>query len=348
MANNSTPQKPPRLLDQVRHAIRLKHLAYSTEQSYVHWVKRYILFHDKAHPKTMGRREVEAFLRHLAVEGDVASSTQNQALSALIFLYKVVLEQPLGHVDVMWAKKRKRLPVVLTRKEVGLVFRQLTGVPLLVCQLLYGGGMRLNECLGLRVQDVDTEQCIITVRDGKGGIDRTTLLPRQIVSSVQGQLDAARKLHHADLQRGNGFVPLLNALTRKYPNANREWVWQFIFPSKSLSHDPRSDDPRLYRYHLHDSTIQKVVRQAAKRARIPKRVSPHVFRHSFATHLLERGTDIRKIQTLLGHKDLNTTMIYTHVASSDISGIHSPLDDLLTNKSVFAPHAFAGAGFARE
>lgn len=328
-SNTAQTRQKPRLLEQVRGAIRLKHLSYSTEQTYVHWIKRYIYFHGKTrHPDTMGRAEVEAFLQHLAVEGDVSSSTQNQALSALIFLYKVVLEQPLGHVNVMWAKKPKRLPVVLTQREVQAVLQQMKGVPLLVSQLLYGSGLRLNECLGLRVQDVDLEKQLITVRDGIGGVDRTTMLPRKTTTSLRQQLDEARRIHHTDLQNGNGYVSLPNALVRKYPNANREWVWQFIFPSKTLSRDPRSESPRLYRHHLHDSTIQKAVRQAAKRSAVTKRVSPHVFRHSFATHLLEAGTDIRKIQTLLGHKDLNTTMIYTHVADRSANGVRSPLDDL--------------------
>ena len=324
-SSNENTKQQPRLLDRVRSAVRLKNYSYSTEQTYVHWTRRFILFHEKRHPAQMGRKEVEEFLRHLAVNGDVTSSTQNQALSALIFLYKVVLNAPLGHVEVLWAKKRKRLPVVLTQQEVQAVLSHLSGEPLLVSQLLYGAGLRLNECLGLRVQDVDLATRIITVRDGKGGVDRTTVLPATLLQDLGEQLEYARQLHHRDLQNGQGRASLPYALARKYPNANREWIWQFIFPSRTLAVDPRNDNGTLYRHHLHQSTIQKAVRAAAIRSEINKRVSPHVFRHSFATHLLENGTDIRKIQTLLGHKDLNTTMIYTHVAHIDTTSVRSPL-----------------------
>lgn len=324
----STRRYKSELLNEVCDAIRLKGYAYSTEQNYVQWVRRYILFHNKTHPAKLGKPHVEQFLTHLAVKEHVASSTQNQALSALIFLYKVVLEQPLGHVNVMWAKKQKRLPVVLTKREIQAVLKELSGVPLLVSQLLYGSGLRLNECLGLRVKDVDFERHMIAVRDGKGQVDRMTMLPNQVVAGLREQIAIVREKHHDDLQRGYGRVSLPYALARKYPNANREWVWQFIFPSKTLSRDPREEgDETLYRHHLHDTTIQKAVRHAARQSGITKRVSPHVFRHSFATHLLEAGTDIRKIQTLLGHKDLNTTMIYTHVADRSVNGVRSPLDD---------------------
>ncbi len=318
----------PKLLDQVRHAIRLKNYAYATEQNYVQWIKRFILFHDKQHPNTMGRAEVEAFLKHLAVEGNVAGSTQNQALSALLFLYGVVLERPVGHVDVMWAKKPKNLPVVLTRKEIDKVFQKLSDVPLLVSQLLYGGGLRLNEALSLRVKDVDFGQKLIVVHDGKGHKDRTTTLPDKVVATLQAHLKTTQQIHYHDLQLGQGYTSLPYALARKYPNANQEWLWQYIFPSRTLSRDPRNeDDQTLYRHHLHDTTIQKAVRSAAKEAKINKRVTPHVFRHSFATHLLERGIDIRTIQQLMGHKNLNTTMIYTHVVNRGMMGVRSPLDD---------------------
>ena len=327
MAKNSHIKMEPRLLDRVRNSIRLKNYSYATEQSYVQWIKRYILFHGKRHPNDMGRPEVESFLQHLAVKGDVAGGTQNQALSALIFLYKIVLKQPLGHVDVMWAKKPKTLPVVLTIPEVQAVFQNLHGIALLASQLLYGSGLRLNECLGLRVQDIDFGQKIITVRSGKGLKDRTTPLATKLIDPIQQQLRYAKSLHHKDLQSGLGRVSLPNALARKYPNADREWIWQYLFPSKTLSKNPRDDNGLLYRHHLHDSTIQKAVRSAGKQAGLSKRVSPHVFRHSFATHLLERGTDIRTIQQLLGHKDLNTTMIYTHVVNRSAMGVRSPLDD---------------------
>lgn len=290
------------------------------------WNRRYILFHDKRHPADMGKQEVEAFLAHLAVERNVAASTQNQALSALIFLYTYVLNQPLGVVDVVWAQKPKRLPVVLTQAEVKVVLQHLTGVPLLVVQLLYGGGLRLNEALRLRVQDLDFGQKLVMVRDGKGQKDRTTILPDTAVQSLKQHLATVQQLHHDDLQQGNGRVPLPHALRRKYVNAEREWMWQFVFPSHNLSRDPRQDDSPLYRWHLHASTIQKAVRQAAKTANLSKRVTPHTFRHSFATHLLENGYDIRTIQELLGHKDVKTTMIYTHVANRGPLGVRSPLD----------------------
>lgn len=320
--------KKPKLLDQVREKVRLRNYSFRTEQSYVAWIKRYILFHDKKHPSEMGKQEVEAFLTHLAVKRDVAASTQNQALSALIFLYNEVLEQPLGYVDVMWAKKPKRLPVVLTRAEVKAVFAQMSGTSLLISQLLYGAGLRVMEGLRLRVQDVDFGQRLIVVRDGKGQQDRTTPLPETLTGDLQGHLDWVQSLHHIDLQAGNGRVPLPNALAKKYPNAEIDWQWQFVFPSTTLSKNPRGEDETLYRYHLHESTIQRAVKRAANAAKLSKRVSPHTFRHCFATHLLERGTDIRTIQELLGHKNLQTTMIYTHVINRGALGVRSPLDEL--------------------
>ncbi len=321
-------QQKPKLLQQVRDKVRLRNYSYRTEQSYVAWVKRYILFHDKKHPAEMGRPEVEAFLKHLAVEGNVAASTQNQALSALLFLYNEVLDMPLGYVEVLWAKKPKRLPIVLTRGEVKALLNQLDGAPLLISQLLYGGGLRVMEGLRLRVQDVDFGQRLLVVRDGKGNKDRTVPLPEVSVAALQRQLGRVEALHHHDLQQGFGYVPLPNALAKKYPNAERGWLWQFIFPSTTLSNNPRGTDDKLYRFHLHESTVQRAVKRAAQGAKIPKRVSPHVLRHSFATHLLERGTDIRTIQTLLGHKNLQTTMIYTHVVNRGAMGVRSPLDEL--------------------
>ncbi len=315
-----------KLLDQVRQVLRLKHYSYETEKTYVQWIKRFILFHQKRHPEEMGKEEVEAFLVHLAVEQHVAASTQNQALSAILFLYNEVLEAPLGWLEITWAKKPERLPVVLTREEVKAVFAQLSGEILLIVQLLYGAGLRLNECLGLRVQDIDFGQNLIVVRDGKGQKDRTTVLPERIVPALRHQLETVRKQHHADLQKGHGRAPLPDALERKYVNAEREWVWQFVFPSKTLSQNPRANHDTLYRFHLHDSTVQRAVRSAAKKAGVSKRVSPHVFRHSFATHLLESGSDIRTIQELLGHKDVRTTMIYTHVVNKGPLGVRSPLD----------------------
>ena len=322
-----------KFLIQVAEAIRLKNYSYRTEKSYVRWVRRFILYHEKQHPKVMGRDEVEAFLKYLAVEGNVAASTQNQALSALLFLYNEVLRQPLKQVDVTWAKKPVRLPIVLSRKEVAAVINQIDGVPLLVVQLLYGAGLRLTEGLRLRIQDVDFGQNMLVVRDGKGQKDRTTTLPNAVLSTLSMHINKVKKEHHRDLERGYGYAPLPNALAKKYSSAETEWQWQFVFPSKILSKNPRGNNDQLYRYHVHESTIQRAVRQAAKRAGIDKRVTPHVFRHSFATHLLEANYDIRTIQVLLGHKDVKTTMIYTHVANRGVMGVRSPLDELnLTNE----------------
>lgn len=319
----------PKLLDQVRQAIRLKHYSYRTEQSYVGWIKQFILFHKKRHPKEMGKAEVESFLSHLATDRHVAASTQNQALHALLFLYREVLNKPLPNVASIRAKKTKRLPVVLTRDEVQVVLNQLSGVPLLIVQLLYGGGLRVNECLRLRVKDVDFGQKLLIIRDAKGHKDRTTTLPDSAVKKLKIHLTKVKAQHHKDLQKGLGRVDLPYALARKYPNANTDWGWQYVFPSHSLSKNPQTeDDDTLYRHHLHSSSIQKAVKQAAKRADIAKHVTPHTFRHSFATHLLESGYDIRTIQELLGHKDVKTTMIYTHVANRGILGVRSPLDEL--------------------
>lgn len=280
------------------------------------------------HPDTMGRHEVESFLKHLAIEGNVSGSTQNQALSALLFLYNVVLDRQLGRVDVMWAKKPKNLPVVLTKDEVNAVLTQLSGIPLLVAQLLYGGGLRLNEALQIRIKDVDFGQKLLVIQDGKGHKDRTTMLPDRVIPSLQKHLNIVQQLHYDELQNGRGYVSLPYALARKYPNANQEWIWQFVFPSRTLSRDPQNEaDQTMYRHHLHETTIQRAVREAGRTSKINKRVTPHVLRHSFATHLLERGTDIRTIQQLLGHKDLNTTMIYTHVVNRGVMGVRSPLDD---------------------
>ncbi len=316
-----------KLLDQVRRAVRLKGYAYRTEQAYVQWCKRYILYHNKRHPAEMGKLEIEDFLAHLVMGRNVSASTQNQALSALLFLYRVVLDQPVEWVDVLWSKKPERLPVVLTQKEVKAVMAQLSDVYLLITQLLYGGGLRVQECLSLRVQDVDFGQSTLMIRDGKGNKDRTTTLPDAVVPALQTQLKKTRELHHHDLMKGNGHVPLPDALAKKYVNAESEWVWQFVFPSARLSKNPRGDDT-LYRFHRHESSVQKMVRKAAIQADIKKRVTPHVFRHSFATHLLERGVDIRTIQELLGHKDVKTTMIYTHVVNQGVMGVRSPLDEL--------------------
>ncbi|MCB0078165.1 MAG: integron integrase [Anaerolineales bacterium] len=318
--------QPPKLLDQVRAKLRLKHYSYRTEQTYIQWIRRYIVYHSKRHPADMAHTEVESFLRHLAVDRDVSASTQNQALSAILFLYREVLNQPLDWVNVPWAQKPKRLPVVLSREEVQLVLRELSGLPLLVVKLLYGSGLRLSESLRLRVKDVDFAQKMVVVRDGKGFKDRVTLLPESVAADLSQHLVAVQAQHHSDLQRGYGLVSLPYALARKYPNANREWRWQFVFPSTSLSKEPQSDADRVYRHHLHASSIQRAVKGATTRARLTKPATPHTFRHCFATHLLEAGYDIRTVQELMGHKDVKTTMIYTHVLNNGPLAVQSPLD----------------------
>ena len=313
-----------KLLDRVRDAIRLKHYSIRTEQAYVNWIKRYIYFHGVRHPAEMGAPEIQAFLTHLAVQENVAASTQNQALSALLFLYKEVLKQDLGPIDALRAKKPKRLPTVLTKEEVRRVFQHMSGIHLLIARLLYGSGLRLMEGVRLRVKDLDFEYHTITVRDGKGAKDRVTMLPETLVVPLQDHLRTVKRTHEEDLVKGYGAVYLPYALERKYPNANKEWIWQYVFPANRLSVDPRSGVVR--RHHIHESSVQKAVRAAAQAAGIPKRVSPHTLRHSFATHLLEAGYDIRTVQELLGHKDVRTTMIYTHVLQRGGLAVRSPLD----------------------
>ncbi|MEJ5312271.1 MAG: integron integrase [Anaerolineae bacterium] len=318
--------QPPKLLDQVRELLRMKHYALRTEEAYVDWIRRFILFHNKRHPRDMGTPEIRAFLAHLATEENVAASTQNQALAAILFLYREVLHQELDPLDLdaIRAQKPKRLPTVLTRAEVQKVLAQLTGEHLLMARLLYGSGLRLMECLRLRVKDVDFELRQITVREGKGDQDRVTMLPQAIIPALQEHLVHVRALHQQDLQNGYGCVYLPDALARKYPNACTEWGWQYVFPSDRISKDPRGGE--LRRHHVHESSLQKAIRAAAQAAGIVKPVSPHTFRHSFATHLLEAGYDIRTVQELLGHKDVKTTMIYTHVLNRGGLAVRSPLD----------------------
>jgi integron integrase len=317
-------QPPRKLLDQVRDAIRLKHYSYRTEQSYVQWIRRFILFYNKQHPKDMAVPEIEAFLTHLAVNEQVSASTQNQALSALLFLYRHVLYQELAAVDAIRAKPSRYLPSVLTLSEVSAIFNQMTGVHQLVVQLLYGSGLRLREGLTLRVKDLDFAQQQIVVRDTKGRESRVTMLPTRLVEPLHQQLQQAKKWHQQDLQAGYGAVYLPYALERKYPNAQRAWIWQYVFPAERRSTDPRADVIR--RHHLDESGLQKALKRAVQLAQIEKRVSCHTFRHSFATHLLEAGYDIRTVQELLGHKDVKTTMIYTHVLNRGGRGVRSPLD----------------------
>jgi integron integrase len=315
----------PRLLDLVRAALRRKHYAIRTEEAYVSWVKRFVLFHHKRHPKELGLPEINAFLTHLAVEQQVAASTQNQALSALLFLYTEVLAQPLdGPIEAVRAKQPQRLPTVLTRDEVTRVLDALTGVHQLMAKLLYGSGLRLMECVRLRVKDVDFAQRQIIVRSGKGGKDRVTPLAERLVIPLQDQLRRAELLHAQDVRAGYGEVFLPAAFERKAVKGSREWIWQYVFPAEQRSSDPRSGAVR--RHHLDESGLQKAVKRAAQLAQIPKRVTCHVFRHSFATHLLEEGYDIRTVQELLGHRDVATTMVYTHVLNRGGKGVRSPLD----------------------
>lgn len=316
----------PKLLDQLRDAVRVRHYSIRTEESYMDWVKRYILFHGKRHPKDMGKQEIGEFLTHLAVERNVAASTQNQALNALIFLYREVLGLDVGVLEgVVRAKTPERIPVVLTRTEVKLLMdRMPEDVFGLMARMLYGTGMRLMECVRLRVKDVDFGYGEIIIRDGKGAKDRVTMLPESLKEPLKSHLTGVESQFQGDLRMGVGPVYLPEALSVKYPNAGREWGWQYVFPSDRLSIDPRSGIKR--RHHIHENGLQKWIKGAAIRAGINKPVKCHSLRHSFATHLLESGYDIRTVQELLGHKDVSTTMIYTHVLNKGGLGVRSPLD----------------------
>ena len=317
--------QPPRLLDQVRARMRRLGLAQRTEEAYVGWIRRFILANGKRHPREMSDREVESFLTGLAVRGQVAASTQTQALSALLFLYREVLGVELPWMEnIRRAKRPERVPTVLTREEARALLAELSGVCWLMASLLYGSGLRLLECLRLRVQDIDFGRHEITVRQGKGGKDRRTMLPAGLESALRAQLEQARRLHQRDLDLGFGAVWLPDALARKYPNAPREWIWQYVFPANQRSVDPRDGSTR--RHHLDETVLQRAVKRAAAHAGLTKRATCHTLRHSFATHLLEAGYDIRTIQDLLGHKDVSTTQIYTHVLNRGGRGVLSPLD----------------------
>ena len=317
----------PRLLDQVRDRVRVKHYSIRTEQAYVDWVRRFVVFSGLRHPNQMGREEVEAFLTHLAVAGRVSASTQNQAKSALLFLYKEVLGVELPWLDgIESARRPARLPVVLTPSEVEAVLAPLTGTTGLILRLLYGTGMRVMECLRLRVKDVDFARREIVVRDGKGAKDRVRVLPLRLALPLREHLVRVKALHAADLAAGLAGVSLPFALGRKYPNAAREWAWQYVFPSSNTSADPRSGIE--LRHHAHETSVQRAMRQALRNAEIPKAATPHTLRHSFATHLLDAGYDIRTVQELLGHSDVSTTMIYTHVLNRGGRGVASPFDRL--------------------
>lgn len=315
----------PRLIDQTRNVMRLHHYSIRTEETYIQWIKRFIFFHNKRHPKEMGEKEIRSYLTHLAVDKHVAASTQNQALSAILFLYKRVLELELDWIDdVVRAKRPKYLPVVLTKSEVSTILNAMSGTNALIAKLLYGTGMRLMEALRLRIQDIDFEQFQIMVRSGKGNKDRVTTLPETLVKQLKQQIEKARIIHVNDLAEGYGRVYLPFSLDRKYPRAGLEFGWQYCFPSMNRSTSPLTGE--IGRHHLNEKNIGRAIKTASRSVGILKRVSSHTMRHSFATHLLENGYDIRTVQELLGHSDVSTTMIYTHVLNKGGRGVKSPLD----------------------
>jgi len=315
----------PKLLDQVRQLLRLRHYSLRTEEAYVAWIRRYILFHGKRHPAELTETDVSAFLSSLANNGRVAASTQNQALSALLFLYKGVLQRELAFIGgVVRVKRPPKLPVVLSRAEVRAVLAQLKEEYRIMAEPLYGSGLRLLECLRLRVKDVDFQYLHIVLRDSKGGKDRRTMLPVSVVPALRDHLAEVKRRHDVDLAQGFGTVHLPEALGRKMPNASREWAWQYVFPAAKRSLDPHTGIEQ--RHHVSEKNLQNAVKSAVRAARINKTASCHTFRHSFATHLLENGYDIRTVQELLGHKDVSTTMIYTHVLNKPGLGVKSPLD----------------------
>lgn len=324
--NSSSTALGKKLLDQLRDAIRAKHYSYRTEQTYIDWCKRYILFHNKRHPAEMGIGEIQAYITYLATNRNVAASTQNQALSAILFLYRNVLLKDIEFpTDVIRPKKPGRLPTVLTKAEALSVIEKMNGGPKLMTQLLFGSGLRLMECLRLRIKDIDFSNKQIIVRDGKGENDRAVPLPDTISLTLKVHIQTVKSLHQQDLNEGYGEVHLPYALERKYPNANREPGWQYVFPASQRSVDPQTG--RTMRHHINESVLQRAIKYAVQLAKIDKHVSPHTFRHSFATHLLQNSYDIRTVQELLGHKDVKTTMIYTHVLQRGGLAVKSPLDN---------------------
>lgn len=321
------PARKRKLLDRMRDALRVRHLAASTEEAYIHWVRRFILHNNKRHPKDLGKREVEAFLTYLAVDRHVSSSTQNQALSAILFLYRHVLEIELGWLDeVVRAKRSSYVPTVFTHDEAKAILRQMTGIHGLIARLLYGSGMRCIEALRLRVKDLEFERLQIVVRDAKGHKDRVTLLPRTLVEPLHQHLANVKQQHERALREGYGGVTLPHALARKYPNATYQWHWQYVFPSAKPSRDPRSGTVR--RHHLDPDNLGRAMGKALRLASVHKNAGLHTLRHSFATRLLESGYDIRTVQELLGHKDVRTTQIYTHVLNQNAWAVRSPADEL--------------------
>ncbi|MBW2559081.1 MAG: integron integrase [Deltaproteobacteria bacterium] len=321
--------KHRKLLDEVRDVMRLHHYSIHTERTYCDWIKRYIRYHDMTSRQDLidGEARIESFLTHLAVDKDVAPSTQNQAMNALVFLYKHVLKQSLDQeINAVRATRKITIPVVMTREEVARIIALMEGVPQLVVKLLYGSGLRIMEAARLRVQDIDYNFKQITVRSGKGGKDRITTFPISVIPLLQNHLAKVRVIHKRDLDQGYGEVYMPNALARKYTNAAKEWNWQYVFPARNISVDPRGGKVRPH--HVDPSVVNKAIKAAVHKAGLTKRISAHTFRHRFATHLLQRGTDIRTIQALLGHKDVATTMIYTHVLQQGGQGVLSPLDDL--------------------
>jgi integron integrase len=323
----AAPYRGPKLIDRVRQAIRIRHYSHRTEEAYVSWIVRFVRFSGMRHPTTMGRSEVESFLTHLATTRKVSASTQNQALNAILFLYRAVLGRDLGWIEnVVRAKRPKRLPVVLSREEVRLLLKHLEGTKHLMASLLYGSGLRLMECLRLRVKDLDLERRQLVVRAGKNNRDRTTLLPESLAAPLAQQLKKVREIHRRDLKQGGIRASLPGALAAKYVNAGHEIGWQFIFPASRPFTDRETGE--VLRHHLHESVLQRAIKEAVRQSGITKPATSHTLRHSFATHLLEAGYDIRTVQELLGHRSLNTTMIYTHVLNRGKLGVKSPVDNL--------------------
>jgi len=325
-SQGASSPKGKKLLDLLRDQIRIKQYSPRTEKTYIHWVREYILFHNKRHPREMGIPEINQFITHLVIERKASASTQNQAVSAILFLYRYILNIQLqGEIlDFIRPKKGKRVPTVLSRQEAKAIIAQMTGPYKLMVQIMYGGGLRLMECLRLRVKDIDFENHSIIVYDGKGGDDRITMLPESIIKPLKEQIQYVNALHKKDLNDGYGAVSMPFALDKKFPTANKELIWQFLFPASTTYTDPETG--KTSRHHIHETALQRSIREAASAIKLQKRVTPHTFRHSFATHLLQAGYDIRTVQELLGHKDVKTTMIYTHVLQRGGLAVQSPLD----------------------